>query len=335
MIGNAFKPTGSFRKVSHYISQDQRRSEVLYQEGVRAHDYRLMARDFEMIHSLHPGCSKPVFHGVLDFHERERLDDAGMVEIARKYLEEIRMINTQYAIVKHFDTAHIHVHLIANRIDYNGDLIRNYPESLRSNNAVQKLVQEYNLIPAQSKNLRQTNFDALDNSEMRKYAIYRSIRECLPGCRSLEELEQKLFLSGIETRYRISQETGQKIGISFRYQNEAFKGSRIDPDCSLQALQHTLTLKQDLTQWEGEKLVQRAAQEQQEQRLREKEEMEGLVLQQRQEQEWRLQQKQQEELALKEMQAKELQLQQKQQEKLQQRETHRRTVRQVPRLRIH
>jgi hypothetical protein len=300
MIGRNYPPAKSFLRQSWYLLQDQTRAQVLYQEGVRGHDYRLMAQDFEMIHQLHPGRTHPVFHAVLDFHPDEKLDDARMVEIAQKYMPEIRMINTQCAIIKHTDTTHTHMHIIANRIDFNGDHINTYPEILNSHDAVRKLVREYDLMPVEPKNLRQTNFDALNESDTRKYAIYRSIREWLPGCHDLEELTQKLLLSGIETRYRVSQETGQKIGISFRYQNEAFKGSDIDRDCSLQALQRTLALKQDLTQWEGEKLALRTTQVQQEQLSQAKEAMEQ---QQRQKQEQELQQRQ--------------------------------TVRQVPRLRIH
>jgi hypothetical protein len=108
---------------------------------------------------------------------------------------------------------------------------------------------------------------------------------------------------------------GRRIGISFRYQNEAFRGSNIDPDCTLQALQRTLALKQDLTQWEGEKLVLRATQVQQEQLSQAKEAMEQQQRLQKQEQE--------------------LQQQQRQRQESDQQETHRQTVRQVPRLRIH
>jgi hypothetical protein len=273
-----------------------------------------MARDFEMIYQLHPGRTHPVFHLVLDFHPDERWDDARMVEIAQKFLPEIRMINTQYAIIKHTDTSHTHMHIIANRIDYNGNYIQTYPEILNSNDAVRKLVREYNLIPAGSKNLRQTNFDALDNSETRKYAIYRSIKECLPGCRGLEELEQRLLLLGIDTQYRMDKNGGQRIGISFRYQNEAFKGSNIDRELSLGRLEQTLGQRQELTQWEAEKLTLRATQVQQEQLSQAKEAMEQ---QQRQKQEQELRQ------------------QQKQRQESDQQESRRQTVRQVPRLRIH
>lgn len=239
-----------------------------------------------------------------------------MVEIARKYLPEIRMINTQYPIIKHTDTSHTHMHIIANRIDYNGNYIQTYPEILNSNDAVRKLIMEYGLIPAGSKNLRQTNFDALDNSETRKYAIYRSIKECLPGCHGLEELEQRLLLLGIDTQYRMDQNGGRRIGISFRYQNEAFKGSNIDRGLSLGQLERTLGQRQELTQWEAEKLTLRATQVQQEQLSQAKEAMEQRQRQgQKQEQELRQQQKQRQESD--------------------QQENRRQRIRQVPRLRIH
>jgi Relaxase/Mobilisation nuclease domain len=324
MIGRNYPPAKSFLRQSRYLLQDQTRAETLYQEGVRGHDYRLMAQDFEMIHQLHPGRTHPVFHSVLDFHPNERLDDTRMVEIAQKYLAAIRMIDTQYAIIKHLDTSHTHMHIIANRINYNGNYIQTYPEILNSNDAVRQLVREYDLIPAGSKNLRQTNFDALDNSETRKYAIYRGIKECLPGCRGLEEFEQKLHLLGIDTQYRMDKETGQRIGISFRYQNEAFKGSNIDRELSLRRLERALGQRQELSQWENEKLALRATQVQQERVLQEKEAMEQRLLQQRLE----------EELRLREKQLEEVQQRQKQEQEVPQRKTQRQRVRQVPRLRI-
>jgi hypothetical protein len=288
MIAEIFDRAPSFQKVCQYVAQDQTRAQVLYQEGVRGHDYRLMARDFEMIHGLRAERSKPVFHGVLSFHRDELLDDARMVEIAGKYLREIGMTDTQYAVIKHLDTHQTHLHLVANRIDFGGHPIDNFPEVLKSNDAVQKLVREYDLVPAGSKNLRQTNFDALDASETRKYAIYRSITECLPGCRDLEELEQRLLPLGIDTRYRTDHQTGQKVGISFHYQNEAFKGGTIDRNCSLQQLQNKLEQRQQLTQWENTKLTLKATQEHLEQPgLQQKEEMDQKQQRQRHQEEVR------------------------------------------------
>jgi len=262
MIARIFDRTGSFLKECRYVSQDQTRAQVLYQEGVRGHDYQLMARDFEMIHELRPTQSKPVFHAVLLFHRDERLDNEKLVEIAQKWLEKIEMTNTQYVIVRHLDTDHTHLHLVANRIDYDGRPINDFPEILRSRDAVQELVREYGLVPVATKNLRETNFDALDASDTRKYVIYRAVKECLVSCRNIDELGQRLLQLGIETRYREDQ--GRKVGISFFYQNEAFRGSEIDRECSLPWLEKKLGQRQELSQWESEKLVLRDAERERE-----------------------------------------------------------------------
>ncbi len=293
MIARVFPQTASFQRVCRYVSQRQDRSVVLDAEGVREYDYRLMARDFETIHSLRELKAKPVFHGVLDFHPNEKVDDGRVVQIAREYLLEMGLVNTQYAVVKHTDTCHTHVHLVANRINYEGEHLKLYPEILRSNDIVQRLVRDYGLMPPGQKNLRETNFDALDGSETRKYSIYRSIRESLPGCNGFEELEMRLARQGVETKYRVDRTTGQKVGISFRYQGEAFKGSNIDKGFSLGQLQQKLDLHLALTQWQDEKLKLRAVQVAEEQKaLQEKEAILQHQQQQREEEKKALEQKQ-------------------------------------------
>jgi hypothetical protein len=294
---------------------------VIYQDGVRGHDYRLAARDFEMVAALHDTIGKPVFHGVLTFHADEKLDDAVKVALAQKYLDGVGMENTQRLVVGHRDARHEHVHLVANRIDYDGNAIHNFPEILRGRDTVERLVRDYGLVPVAAKNLRQTNFDALDASDTRKYAIYRSIKERVGQVRDMGELERRLLADGIETRYRLDQ-AGQRIGVSFLYQNEAFKGSEIDKGFSLRGLERTLGQRQELSQWEVEKLAVGERMRQEELVMKETEAMrqrEAQVL------------KQKEEKVTKEQEA----LRQKEILAEKRRQTQEQQVRQGPRMRIH
>jgi hypothetical protein len=254
MIGRVFRPGGSFGRTCEYVAEDLDRAHVLYQDGVRGHDYRLAARDFEMIAALHPTIGKPVFHGVLTFHADEKPGDALAEELACKYLDGVGMVNTQRLVVAHNDARHYHLHLVANRIDLDGGAIHNFPEILRSRDTVQELVRDYGLVPVGEKDLRQVNYDALDASDTRKYAIYRTIRDSLSQVKDMGELEKRLLAEGIETRYRLDQ-AGQRIGVSFLYQNEAFRGSEIDRKCSLPALERAVGQRLELSQWESEKRV--------------------------------------------------------------------------------
>jgi len=214
-----------------------------------------MANDFEIIAALHDTIGKPVFHAALTFHREEVMDDATKIELGLKFLDGVGMVNTQRLIAGHSDARHQHIHLVANRIDYNGEPIHNFPEILRGRDAVERLVREYGLVPVGGKDLRQINFDALDASDMRKYAVYRAVKDLLPQITDLDGLEGRLRSEGIEMRYRLDP-SGQRVGVSFSDGNEAFRGSQIDKGLSLRGLEKAIGERQELSQWEKQKLAQ-------------------------------------------------------------------------------
>jgi hypothetical protein len=283
-----------------------------------------MARDFEMEARLHDTIGKPVFHAVLTFHRDEVLDDAKKIELGLKFMDAVGMLNTQRVIAAHKDARHQHIHLLANRIDYDGNPIHNFPEILRGRDAVERLNREYGLVPVASKDLRETNFDKLDASDTRKYVVFRSVKEAAAQARNLEELEERLRPEGIGMRYRLD-ESGRRMGVSFLYQNEAFRGSEIDRSLSLGGLEKTLGHRQELMQWEQQKLAIGKQIQQQEERVA-KEQFELKKQEILKQQEVLTQQKalrQQELQKQKESQQQEAALEEKQQ------------LRQRPRLRIH
>jgi len=86
----------SFYGACRYICEDEKRALVLDTEGVRSYNYKLMAEDFDIQHSLRPSLRKAVFHGILSFYPSEKIDDAKMKKIAKEYLVEMGITNTQY-----------------------------------------------------------------------------------------------------------------------------------------------------------------------------------------------------------------------------------------------
>jgi hypothetical protein len=106
----------SFYHTCRYIT-NKPGAEVLEVEGGRGHSFKLMAADFESQHLLRPDKQAACFHGILSFYPGEKPSDAMMKEIARKYLEQLGIVNTQYAISKHTDKAHLHLHIVANMVN--------------------------------------------------------------------------------------------------------------------------------------------------------------------------------------------------------------------------
>jgi len=219
-------------------------AEVLECEGVRGHDFKVMSDDFIIQQQLRPEKEKACFHCSLSFYPGEKLSDEQMVRIAKDYLEKMKITNTQHAITKHTDRRHIHLHVVANMVDNDGRAISDSFVRLRGKKTAQQLTQQYHLVPALSKNLKLTNYQALSKSETNKYQVYETILKTLPQCKNIEELKSKLQLQGIETQYKYKGQTQEKQGVSFKIGEDCFKGSQVDRQFSLSNLEKTLELNQ-------------------------------------------------------------------------------------------
>jgi hypothetical protein len=237
-------PANSFYHTCRYISNKQG-AEVLLIEGVRGHSYKLMAEDFIRQQQMRPSKKLACFHGILSFYPGENPSNEMMKEIAKKYLDQLEIVNTQYAVSKHTDKAHLHLHIVANMVNNDGKSINDSYIGLRGKKIAQLLTQEYRLIPALEKNLNLTHLENLSETEANRYKIYMVIAENLPYCRNMEELETRLLKLGIETQYKYKGQTREKQGISFKTGDFCFKGSQVDRKYSFAGLEKYFKLKQE------------------------------------------------------------------------------------------
>jgi len=238
-------PANSFYHTCRYVCQ-KKGAEVLIADGVRGHDYKLMAEDFLRQQQSRPSKGKAVFHSILSFHPDEKPSDEQLKEIARKYLDRLGIVNTQFSVSKHTDKAHLHLHIVANLVDNSGKAISDSWIGLKGKKVAQQLTEEYGLIPAIRKDLRRTHLDALSKSQVIKYKIYQAIAQNISRCRTMDELEDRLQKLGIDVLYKFKGQTREKQGISFKMGNISFKGSQIDRKYSLVGLQKILDLQQKL-----------------------------------------------------------------------------------------
>jgi hypothetical protein len=236
----------SFGGVCRYLCEDISRALVLDVSGVRNYHHKLMAADFEQQSQLNPNLKQPVFHAILSYYPGEQVTNEKMILIAKEYLEQLGIKNTQYVVVKHTDRKHPHVHIVANRVDNDGKTIKDNWLGLRGKKVAQHLTQKHELVQAQKKNLSLTNIERLSEHEANRYNIYEAISKHLPRCKNLVELEQKLTRQGIETLYKYKGQTKELQGVSFQIGKYKYKGSEIDRQFSIKNLEKTLLLNQTL-----------------------------------------------------------------------------------------
>lgn len=242
--------SASFRRTCQYVLGKDG-AYILSADGIRDHCPRLMADDFEAQAELRRTISRPCFHAVLSFPPGEKATDELMEELAGKYLDKIGMVDTQFAVIRHTDTEHPHVHIIANRVNFQGKAISDSMIGRRAKAAAQELTRDFGLRPAEKKDISRTQIKAMSEPEQVRYRIYSAITSSLKRCPDLDELARRLKVRGVEMVVKFRSGTREPQGISFKVGDFCFKGSAVDRKFSLANLQKVMASQQRISRESG------------------------------------------------------------------------------------
>lgn len=216
----------SFGGCISYVMNDT--AELLEAEGVWADNTKDMIRSFAMQRSGRKEIKQPVGHIPMSFapEDKARMTNEFMLQLAKEYMQEMEIKNTQYIIVRHHNTDNEHLHIVYNRIDNNLKLISVNNDYKRNIKTCKKLKDKYSLTYGKGK--EKVKREKLNNPDKVKYYIYDTIKEVLPACKTPADLTFTLQELGIEVEYKHKRTTREIEGISFWYNDIAFKGSQID-----------------------------------------------------------------------------------------------------------
>ncbi|PXV58470.1 uncharacterized protein DUF3945 [Dysgonomonas alginatilytica] len=216
----------SFRGCVRYVMNDSH--ELLEAEGVFADSAKSIIRSFAMQRSGRKEIKQPVGHIPISFspEDKAKMTNDFMLQLAKEYMAEMGIKNTQYIIVRHHNTDNEHLHIVYNRIDNNLKLISVNNDYKRNIKVCKKLKDKHGLTYGQGK--EKVNREKLNDPDRVKYYIYDAIREVLPSCNNPADLRFSLQKFGIEIDYKHKRTSNEIEGVSFRYNDIAFKGSQID-----------------------------------------------------------------------------------------------------------
>jgi len=171
---------------------------------------------------------QPVGHIPISFapEDKARMTDEFMLQLAKEYMQEMGIKNTQYIIVRHHNADNEHMHIVYNRIDNNLKLISVNHDYKRNIKVCKKLKDKYNLTYGKGK--EKVKREKLDNPDKVKYKIHDAIKTALPYCKSEKDLQTVLGFVKINTEFKLKRNTNEIEGISFSLNDISFKGSQID-----------------------------------------------------------------------------------------------------------
>lgn len=242
------KTVASFPVTSAYALQEddpEKKPRVLAAHGVRTDCATHMAEDFDAVRAMRPGLGKAVFHVVIALPPQEsaRATDDLLRDLARDYMKEMRIsaTNTQWALVRHTDKDHPHLHLLINRVDLNGLVVSDHFCRKRSLEASRCLEQRYELTqaeqvgrqqgraigptPAQSRAETPQQKRRADWSRAR-HTIGRVLDYTRNRATDFTELSQHLRPHGIDLHLRLG-ENGVPTGVVFVLDGHRVKGSQL------------------------------------------------------------------------------------------------------------
>ncbi|MBD8388798.1 relaxase/mobilization nuclease domain-containing protein [Dysgonomonas sp. BGC7] len=111
MIGKISKGA-AFKGCIRYVTGKQD-TKLLAADGVLLQNRNNIIQSFITQSMMKPDIKQPVGHISLSYSpdDEKKLTDGAMVTLAKEYMREMNITDTQYIIVRHFDNGNPHVHV--------------------------------------------------------------------------------------------------------------------------------------------------------------------------------------------------------------------------------
>lgn len=192
--------------------------------------------------------SRPVLHLSISFHQEEKISEEMRDVIFDKILEELGATrdNNQFIIAQHFDAAHEHYHIVLNKVGFDRSNINTSYIINRCQVIADKIEHEVGLRrtfgrtvvydPTNPKGFRYTTQEERNEKKIFldksvgirdvKTFLRNNIDVSMQQTFNVKELLEKLEEIGIDCNANFNSE-GLLKGISFRYNNQAYKGTQL------------------------------------------------------------------------------------------------------------
>jgi len=137
---------GGFRGSLDYILRPEAEPEIIG-GNLAGETAREMSQEFSQSRRLREDIKKPVYHVSLTLPAGETLKDDEWNKLAIKYLSRMGLDpeEHQYTLVRHKDTDHDHIHIIASRISLGGELWNPDYDLKKSRDVCRQLEKEHGL----------------------------------------------------------------------------------------------------------------------------------------------------------------------------------------------
>ena len=197
-----------------------------------------LASQFNDVRKLNSRVEKPVLHISLRFAPGELLSKDQLAEIAQACAAEFKFDKNQYACALHKDTREQHIHIVANRVGYDGKAVNLTHNYRRMANFCRQMEKKYNLREVLNpRKFLSKEQRLIPRQDMRKERLKKDIRDTLQQVKTYQDFEHKMKALGYSVL--------KGRGISFIDDKKVkIKGSEVG--FSLSTIERVLELRQKI-----------------------------------------------------------------------------------------
>lgn len=181
--------------------QHENRAEVLEYNMCFGNKKELVSQ-FNDVRTLRPNLSKPVMHISLSLDPEDLFTKEKLRQIGQDFAKEFGFENNQYIVIYHKDTEHPHLHIVVNRIGFDGKTISDSNSYRKVAELCRKLELKHELKQVLSPQRFLTQEQRLVHKQekridQRKEQLKQNIQDCLLIALNLSDFIRKMEQLGV------------------------------------------------------------------------------------------------------------------------------------------
>lgn len=234
--------------VQYQFKETREKAARMLSTNLGTDDAQEMVKSLVDVAQQRPRVAKPVLHVIASWHERDEVSDEVMERVARRLLDRLGMPeeNHQYLLVRHEDTKHPHLHIVANRVGLDGEVMAPEFSGKKAREEATKLDLEYGFTSPQkavaaaarrgervpegmrlsppsrdgSDPIALNKMNEREGLRSAKHQVYTRVKEALMACDgTLEDLDEEVRKRGVSPDWTFNKE-GRFNGASFTLMND-------------------------------------------------------------------------------------------------------------------
>jgi len=258
MTGNQIKGKGFKGALRYNLEKVDKEVAVVLDHSFASISEKSILKEVQMIRVLRPNLQKYFYHTSINFPPSEDLPNGKMKEIGQNYLEAMGFNQHQFIMFRHFDADHPHLHILVNRIGYDGNVISDSNDFARSEKVLRDLEIKHRLTQVVSSKVAHERAMTKNELEMMKRTNTPSVkmklqvlvkdalkmRAGLSSKITTEQFIQMLESKGVHLLFNQAS-TGHISGISYSHQGLIVKGGKLGNDFKWNSIKSNINYEQE------------------------------------------------------------------------------------------